>query len=349
MPVLGVLEGDQADGGVAGGERGVEAGPHLGGDARARGVQVVDDDRSTGGQRLAQRFGQRGGGVGRGRAGAVRPLDDPRLVGVVEDEHGDAVGPEQVPEPGERGVERLLDVERGGQGLGDAVQRVEEEVGVGEATEAVEGQGVLAVGLAGDAPGVAGDEGDEDQPHGPLDRGLHGVGGAVVEQERDRHGTGGGDGDPQGEAEPAGEPGDHHRRDDREHERRVPVAGGDDRADVDADLDQHPDDAGGVVDVADRLDDPEDVVEHEDRADADDQPVRFGEVGRGERDRHGGAAAATARIAGRNGSTWSRSGRSIAGTAGAGVVGAVIGRDGRSPTPAGQGVLGRSRSVIGCC
>ena len=85
-------------------------------------------------------------------------------------EDGGEVEVEQAPEAADGGVEHVVEVERGRQGLGDPVQREEQGVGVGQAAEAVEGEGVLAVGLAGDPPGVAGDEGHQQQHQAPLGR-----------------------------------------------------------------------------------------------------------------------------------------------------------------------------------
>ena len=84
-------------------------------------------------------------------------------------DHG-GVEVEQAPQAVDGGVEHVVEVERGGQRLGDAVQGVEQGVGVGEAAQAVEGEGVLAVGLAGDLPGVAGDQGDQQEHERPLGR-----------------------------------------------------------------------------------------------------------------------------------------------------------------------------------
>ena len=94
----------------------------------------------------------------------------PPQVGVVQDEQRDGVEVEELPQLAHRRVEHLVEVERGGQRLGDLVQLVEQGVGVGQAAQAVEGQDLALVGLARDAAGVAGDEGDEQDLDRPLQR-----------------------------------------------------------------------------------------------------------------------------------------------------------------------------------
>ena len=56
-----------------------------------------------------------------------------------------------------------------GQVLGHLVEAVQQVVGVGQPAHAVHGQRSALVGLAGDAAGVGGDEGDEEQLDRPLD------------------------------------------------------------------------------------------------------------------------------------------------------------------------------------
>jgi hypothetical protein len=60
-----------------------------------------------------------------------------------------------------RRVEGLVQVEGRRQRLGHLVEGEQQLVGVGQAAQAVEGQGLLDVGLAGDPPGVAGHQGDQ--------------------------------------------------------------------------------------------------------------------------------------------------------------------------------------------
>ena len=126
-------------------------------------------------RRLSRIALARGGGsssdahVG-GRPAPLSPHGVPALVGVVTQDDGERVVVEQVAELGACGVEHLVEVERGGERLGDLVQLVEQRVGVGQATDLVEGRGLALLGLAGDPPGVAGDERDEQDLHGPLHR-----------------------------------------------------------------------------------------------------------------------------------------------------------------------------------
>ena len=54
--------------------------------------------------------------------------------------------------------------------MGDPVQREEQCVRVGQAVEPIEGERVLAVGLAADATGVPGHDADEQQDRRPLER-----------------------------------------------------------------------------------------------------------------------------------------------------------------------------------
>ena len=146
-----------------------------------------------------------------------------------------AVEAEQVADPLHRRVEHLVEVERGRQALGDPVEREQQGVGVGQAAQPVEGERVLPVGLAGDPAGVAGDEGDEQELARPLDARAQVVDAvALAGQIGDRHRERRDRTDAHREAEAAGEPGDHDRGEQREDERRVPVAGGHDREHVDA-------------------------------------------------------------------------------------------------------------------
>jgi hypothetical protein len=183
------------------------------------GINSVDQDRHAPVEGLDGRVGQVVGGVGGGGPRAVPAGHHPRVVGLVEQEDRGPVEVEQVAEAAHGGVERIVEVERCRQGLGDAVERVEEQVGVGEAAEPVEGQGVLAVHLAGDPSGVAGDHGHQHQ----LTRPLHGLSpglgvGVAAGQVRDAHGQRRGQAHAQREAEPACEAGHHHRGDQGEHE-----------------------------------------------------------------------------------------------------------------------------------
>ena len=164
-----VLDGQQPDDRPSGGEDGVEARRRLGGEARtARFGQVGHADDLLLLERPAQRAGQLVGAHAQGEPGALAAHEVPVAGGVVEHEDGGEVEVEQAPEAPDGGVEDVVEVERRRQGLGDPVEREQQRVGVGEAAEAVEGQRVLAVGLAGDPPGVAGDEGHEQQHQAPL-------------------------------------------------------------------------------------------------------------------------------------------------------------------------------------
>ena len=108
------------------------------------------------------------------------------LVGLVVEQHGRGLEVEQAPQAIHRRVEHLVEVERGRQGLGDPVQREQQGVGVGQPSEAVEGQGLLPVGLARDATGVAGDERDEHELRCPLARDAQLVLAAHVVRHADR-------------------------------------------------------------------------------------------------------------------------------------------------------------------
>ena len=119
-------------------------------------------------------------------AAALAAQDLPVAVGVVEAEDDGGVEVEQAPQAADRGVEHVVEVERRRQGLGDPVQREQQGVGVGQPPEAVEGEGVLAVGLAGDPPGVAGDEGHQEQHQASTGPRLDdAVLGGVLDQVRD--------------------------------------------------------------------------------------------------------------------------------------------------------------------
>ena len=168
-----VLEGDQADDRCAGAER--RRCPTVRAGAEARPARSTTGRRSAQAARVeraaarAAAGGPRRGCVGAGRTPSALPTtSSSRRSSSSSSTRGVEV--EQVAEPRDRRVEHLVEVERRRQGLGDPVEREEQGVGVGEPAEAVEGERVLAVGLAGDAAGVAGDQRDEQQLDRPLRR-----------------------------------------------------------------------------------------------------------------------------------------------------------------------------------
>ena len=237
-----------------------------------------------------------------GRAGALPADDLPAAARVVVQQQGGGVEPEQVAHPLHRRVEHLVEVERGGQALGDAVEGEEQRVGVGQAAEPVEGERVLPVGLAGDPPGVAGDEGDEQELAGPLDARAQVVEGVALAREvGDRDGQRRHRADAHREAEAPGEAGHHDRGEQREDERRVPVAGGDDREDVDGHLADDPQQARRVVVDPQRADHAEDVVGDQRDAPQHRRAVAVAELARRQGDRHRGGAAADAEDGGAEG------------------------------------------------
>ena len=170
---VGVLDGQESDDRPARRQHGVEPRRGAGREPRTPvGQQVL----------LAHQAAEAGGAGERarevlrrdhvGRAGALTPEEVPATVGVVEHQDGHRVEHEELPELLHGGVEHLVDVERGRKGLGDVVQLVQQRVGIGEAAEAIHGQDLPLVGLAGHAAGVAGHQGDEEHLHAPLDRGA---------------------------------------------------------------------------------------------------------------------------------------------------------------------------------
>ena len=78
----------------------------------------------------------------------------PALVGVIEDEEGHRIEVEELLELAHRRIEDLVQVEGGGQGLGDLVQLVQEGVGIREPAQAVHGEDLSTVRLAGDVAGI---------------------------------------------------------------------------------------------------------------------------------------------------------------------------------------------------
>ena len=104
-----------------------------------------------------------------GWSGALPAHDLPAATRVVVEQQHRGVEAEQVADPLHRRVEHLVQVERGGEALGDPVEREQQRVGVGQPAQPVEGERVLPVGLAGDPPGVPGDERDEQELARPLD------------------------------------------------------------------------------------------------------------------------------------------------------------------------------------
>ena len=142
---VAVLEGDEPDGGAPGGEHGVEAraGAAGRGPGPPRPSRFVLADRRCG-ARTARASGA--GQVRRGRSAAAAAGPSRRtvchaLVGLVVEEDGRRRRRRTARGAGStRGVEHLVEVERGRQGLGDLVQLEEQDVGVGQAAQPVEGE-----------------------------------------------------------------------------------------------------------------------------------------------------------------------------------------------------------------
>ena len=144
--------------------------------------QVRDVHGAVLGDGSAQARGQVGGAESRGRDQSLVAHDVPVGVGLVEQQHGDAVVADQRLHAAQGRVEDVAQVQRGRQGLGDAVQGEQQGVGVGQAAESVDGELSFSVGLAGDAPRVAGDDRDQQddrRPRGRQDHGLRAVGGLL--------------------------------------------------------------------------------------------------------------------------------------------------------------------------
>ena len=153
---------------------------------------------------------------------------------------------DEVAEPRERRREHVVEVERCGKRLGDAVEREEQRVGFGQPAHAVDRERAAGLDLAEQAARVPGDERDEEQ----LDRPLRGVERGCRSSEFAREDVVG-DGDAEGhreggahrEREPPREARGHDRGEQAEDERRAPVAGAHDRPDVEGDLGEDRDDA----------------------------------------------------------------------------------------------------------
>ena len=143
-------------------------------------------------------------------------------------EQRDGVEVEELPQLIHRRVEDLVEVERGGQRLGDLVQLVEQGVGVGEPTQAVEGQDLSLVGLARRCGGRSRRRGRRAGPR-PTTARTCGASSSVKsgsQRPRQADGHDRDRGDAQPEAEPSCEPGHRDRGEHREGEGRSPVAGG---------------------------------------------------------------------------------------------------------------------------
>ena len=199
----------------------------------------------------SQRGRQRARSHHRGGPTAFATDGVPAVVGVVMQDDGHRVVVEQVAQLAAGDVEHLVEVERRRERLGDLVELVQEGVGIGETPDPVHRGALALLRLPGDAPGVAGHEGHQEDLHRPLE----GDSGVVCREERfegprdadreDRHG-----GDPEAEAEPAGKAGDRDGGEQREGERGVPVPGAGEGEHGRRDLAQNKEQAGGVVAVA---------------------------------------------------------------------------------------------------
>ena len=166
---VGVLERHEPDHRAAGEQHGVDAGVHARREAgAARDEQVGLGHRAPLGHGHGERRWEVVDTDPRRQAGALAASDEPPAVGIVEEQDGGRRELEQIAQAAHGRVEGFVEVERRGQRLGHAVQREQQRVGVGEAAQTVERQRLLPVGLAGDAPGVARHQRDEDHPRGPL-------------------------------------------------------------------------------------------------------------------------------------------------------------------------------------
>ena len=246
-------------------------------------------DQAVLGHRTAQADGQLGRAQARWGDQALVPHDVPVGVGLVEQQHRDAVVADQRLHAAQGRVEHVAQVERGRQGLRHPVQREQQGVRVREPPQSVDGELALPVRLAGDAPGVAGDDRDQQDDRRPRRRQDHRLTAvARLCHEGERDGQDRRDGDPEREAEAPGQAGDGDRGQQREDQRGVPGAGGGDGDDVQRDLGEDPHQRGDVVGVGQRADGPEDRVRDHDGG---PDPQRRGDVGGGrdqqQRDRGG--------------------------------------------------------------
>ena len=224
----GVFDGQQPDDLAPGLEGGVEPRGRTGVQPGSEGAEEVADrhDRSLG-QCPPQRRRQ----LGRAEAGreptSDRPGDLPLPVGFVEEQDRRGVDVHDGAQPGHRRVEGAVHVQRRRQRLGDAVERIEQGVGVGQAADPVEHHGLLAVGQAGDASGVRGHHGHEDHDQRPFRRQSEVLRRrAAAGRGRDGDDRAGDDGRRDRQPEPGGEPRDDHRGHEREDERTAPLIGG---------------------------------------------------------------------------------------------------------------------------
>ena len=174
---LVVLDRHEADHRAPGHEHVVEArGERRRQAGSARGQQVRLGDEGAQGDGPLEGAGELLGGEPAREPHPVAAGHQPAAVGVVEHEQGGGVEVEQVVEPAHGGVERLVEVERRRERLGDPVEAEQQGVGVGELSDAAQVPGALLLVLAEDPPGVAGDERDEQE----LDAPLAGLGGQLV-------------------------------------------------------------------------------------------------------------------------------------------------------------------------
>ena len=187
-----------------------------------------------------------------------------RPIGGVDEEHRQRVVADHRLHSLHRGVEHVVEVERGGQRLGDSLQREEQRVGLGETADAIERQLLLPRCFETGAMGEAAGEGDQTEQAGPQQ--------AVAQPaaEADLVDVLGGDRGDRGDAQlgteeaAGGEPGEHAGGDQAQRERRCPGAGRqhDDQVhrlladDADADL--------GVVAIRHRPDARDDGVDADD-------------------------------------------------------------------------------------
>lgn len=123
VPGIAVLDRDQADDRAPGFERRVQAAAHGGHEPGTTGLGEVgpaDDLRVA--QHLEQWWGQVLGVEGGVQAGAVPAYGQPTVLGVVEQQDRDCVEVEEFLQPLHGGVEHLVHVERGREGLRHTVQ-----------------------------------------------------------------------------------------------------------------------------------------------------------------------------------------------------------------------------------
>jgi len=159
--------------------------------------------------------------------------DDPRVGGVIVEEHRDDVAVDETAEAIDRGGQDLLEIERRRQRLGHPVEGHKEVVRLRELAHPVEGEGVLLLHLPEDPAGVPGEQGHEHQLDGPLAGEAEALGGEQAEAGVEGNGDGdaGGRRGPEARPETAEETDGHDPAEQAEDERRAPRAGGDDGGD----------------------------------------------------------------------------------------------------------------------